>query len=835
MNDRPTDTLRGGHGLSAGVRNRWRSKSARRRHAGGAAPKPERQVMIEALEPRVLLSADLDLLGTTAITSSLGAPAPSGSPVQVDLAGASAASTLDAAVIPSSTLGIDAPVISGSIDVPGETDRYAFTLTDTKRIVFDSLTNSSQITWSLTGPRGVEVNPRRFDQSDASSLAGSPVLALGPGNYTLTVDGTGDATGAYAFRLLDLSHSRQVTYGEAVTASLPEADRTAAFQFTAADGDEVFFQRTALTGQQPQWRLLGPDNRELFGASSFDNVDVRRLTGGGLYTLLVEGPVTNTGAQVDFGFTLHRATTDSTSVQLGQIVTGNIEWPGRRDAFTFTLDGAKRLYFDSLSNDPAKNWTLTGPRGVEVLARNFHQSDASSFSGNAALDLPQGTYTVMVDAAGANTGTYAFRLLDLSAATPIALDNTVSGLLGDGVGVAGIRVASGAPLTYPAGVANGALSITNSTSYVTVPDAVALRPAALTLEAWVRRDAAAPEFATVAMKTSSASWTDGYGLYATSDGFINFFVTHWSNVRVRTALPADQWAHVAGTYDGTALRLYINGELAPDPGPQPADQPQYGGAADRLRRRRLWLARADRRGADLERCPQRRRHRAGARRPAGDASGRPRCLLALRRGGRRRGAGQRGSQQRHRHQHRAGDARLRLRGAARRHAAAGCAQQHRVRQLAPHRPERPAGHRGQLRRRNPTDPSGRNLHAAGRGRRFQHHARELLLPRRQPGQHAHRRLHRHEPGARPTRDRLHRRGGGGGSVRLHHDGSGAPAARPAERGRFPLHARRAARGRVRGPLRHLERPRGAPAGGREPTACPFPAREASRATMPSAC
>ena len=35
----------------------------------------------------------------------------------------------------------------------------------------------------------------------------------GPGNYVLTLDGTGDLPGPYAFRLLDLSAAKQFFLG----------------------------------------------------------------------------------------------------------------------------------------------------------------------------------------------------------------------------------------------------------------------------------------------------------------------------------------------------------------------------------------------------------------------------------------------------------------------------------------------------------------------------------------------------------------------------------------------------------------------------------------------
>src|SRR3954454_18102157 len=56
--------------------------------------------------------------------------------------------------------------VHGSIDVPGETDRYTFNLPAAADIYFDSQTpHSSAINWSLSGPRGAEITNRSFESS----------------------------------------------------------------------------------------------------------------------------------------------------------------------------------------------------------------------------------------------------------------------------------------------------------------------------------------------------------------------------------------------------------------------------------------------------------------------------------------------------------------------------------------------------------------------------------------------------------------------------------------------------------------------------------------------
>src|SRR5262249_23772414 len=44
-------------------------------------------------------------------------------------------------------------------------------------------------------------------------------------------------------------------------------------------------------------------------------------------------------------------------------------------------------------------------------------------------------------------------------------------------------------------------------------------------------------------------------------GTIHFFVNNYAAHTVQAPLPAGQWSYVVGTYDGAALRLYVNGVL----------------------------------------------------------------------------------------------------------------------------------------------------------------------------------------------------------------------------------------------------------------------------------
>src|SRR5207253_3020033 len=95
-------------------------------------------------------------------------------------------------------------VVNAALAAPGQQDRYTLTLPAKALVYFDSLTNSDNLQWTLSGPAGDTVSNRAFSRSDAGSQT-NPVLALPAGAYTLTVTAAGQVTGPYSFRLSDLS------------------------------------------------------------------------------------------------------------------------------------------------------------------------------------------------------------------------------------------------------------------------------------------------------------------------------------------------------------------------------------------------------------------------------------------------------------------------------------------------------------------------------------------------------------------------------------------------------------------------------------------------------
>ncbi|MBC8003695.1 MAG: putative Ig domain-containing protein [Opitutaceae bacterium] len=115
-----------------------------------------------------------------------------------------------------------------------------------------------------------------------------------------------------------------------------------------------------------------------------------------------------------------------------------------------------------------------------------------------------------------------------------------------------------APPAYtPAGKVGNAFDL-NGFVYVKVPESPSIRPAELTVEAWVYPTVQDNDYQTIVAQgwITNADETWYLGLFAGKPQF-------WSHGQILlegpSVIPLDQWTHLAGSFDGTTKLLYVNG------------------------------------------------------------------------------------------------------------------------------------------------------------------------------------------------------------------------------------------------------------------------------------
>lgn len=98
---------------------------------------------------------------------------------------------------------------------------------------------------------------------------------------------------------------------------------------------------------------------------------------------------------------------------------------------------------------------------------------------------------------------------------------------------------------------------------VTVPRDASLEPKRLTVSSWVRSAGSPGAWRYIVAKGSDACEAASYGLYTGRDGGLAFYVFDGSAYHVSPAAPATVWDggwhNAAGTFDGSKVRLFVDG------------------------------------------------------------------------------------------------------------------------------------------------------------------------------------------------------------------------------------------------------------------------------------
>jgi hypothetical protein len=111
----------------------------------------------------------------------------------------------------------------------------------------------------------------------------------------------------------------------------------------------------------------------------------------------------------------------------------------------------------------------------------------------------------------------------------------------------------------------GALGFNGETAAVDVPDSPSLEPAAVSVSAWVQSGASPGDYRYIVDKGANGCLAASYGLYTGANGGLEFYVS--TNEGLSWTMSPDagqgvwngQWHNVVGTYEGSSVRLYVDG------------------------------------------------------------------------------------------------------------------------------------------------------------------------------------------------------------------------------------------------------------------------------------
>jgi hypothetical protein len=100
--------------------------------------------------------------------------------------------------------------------------------------------------------------------------------------------------------------------------------------------------------------------------------------------------------------------------------------------------------------------------------------------------------------------------------------------------------------------------------WVTLPDRPALEPAHITVEAWFRGDRSPGQWRYIVSKGGKDCEASSYGLYSASNEGLGFYVydgtTYTVSPLAARSVWDGRWHHAAGTFDGSTVRLFVDGK-----------------------------------------------------------------------------------------------------------------------------------------------------------------------------------------------------------------------------------------------------------------------------------
>lgn len=408
--------------------------------------------------------------------------------------------------------------------------------------------------------------------------------AASAGQVTLSWDASTDsAVGGYKLR-----------YGTAKGSYTQTIDVSKATSYTVsnlADGATYYFVASAYdTGRTQE---SGYSNEVAFVAAPVAKFSASPASGSAkagqavTFTDASQGSVTSRSWNLGNGVTSTAQSASTNYATAGTYtVTLNVTGPGGTSKSTqsYVVQAAS-------STAPAANFTpnpASGAAPLPVTFANTTTGSATSWSwkfGDGATSTAQspshtyaaaGTYTVVLTATGSGGSSSKSATINVTAGGTGA--GGTGGTSSNGLVAAyGFEETAGTTVFDASGAGNNgtisnaartnvgrfgrALSFNGTNAWVTAKDAASLDLSkAMTVEAWVNPAVSLSGWASIVAK--EASGTNAVELMANTGSNqpgIGLSTSKWWELPGGTSLPANTWKHLAATYDGATLKMYVDG------------------------------------------------------------------------------------------------------------------------------------------------------------------------------------------------------------------------------------------------------------------------------------
>jgi hypothetical protein len=110
------------------------------------------------------------------------------------------------------------------------------------------------------------------------------------------------------------------------------------------------------------------------------------------------------------------------------------------------------------------------------------------------------------------------------------------------------------------------LNFNGNAAAVRISDSSSLDPASVSVSAWVNSSASPGNYKYIVAKGANGCLAASYGLYTGASGGLEFYVSTNQGTSYTLSPDAGQsvwngkWHNVVGTYDGSSVRLYVDGQ-----------------------------------------------------------------------------------------------------------------------------------------------------------------------------------------------------------------------------------------------------------------------------------